>query len=126
VAALIEVGEDGSLTIPAEAVRALQLDARAKVEWRVEDGSIRLRPARAGDEDAWAYTAQHLAAVERGRADVEAGRIYAGLTEEFLLSLAEKAEGLRRDGKELERETLHGILEDALRTGQIKPVDAAT
>lgn len=66
---------DGRLTIPAE-VRAV-LHVEGEAHWTVEviDGAVVLRPAIVVPrEDAWAYTADHLAKVERAREDGHSGR----------------------------------------------------
>ena len=126
IAATIDLGEDGSLTRLREAIGALRTAPPAKLEWQVENGGVLLRPAATAqvDDDVWAHSSEHCAAIERARADAEAGRTYTSLSEEFLLSLAEKAEALHEAGKELEREELHRILDAAVRAGDIKHAGA--
>ena len=65
----------GRLTVPVEARRQLHLDGKIKFEIEVIDGKLVLSPA-SPDEDAWAYTPEHLALVERAREDGRAGRVY--------------------------------------------------
>ena len=67
----------GWATLPFEAWRALRLEAGADFEVEVVDGKLVLTPAvLAPREDAWAYTPEHLAQIERARADVREGRVY--------------------------------------------------
>ncbi len=67
----------GRVTLPVEARRALRLEAGADFEVEVVDGKLVLTPAvLAPREDAWAYTPEHLAQVERARADVREGQVY--------------------------------------------------
>lgn len=67
--------KEGRVTIPAEARMALHIEG--EMHWTVEivDGALILRPAVViPRDDAWAYTPEHAAMVERARADGRAGR----------------------------------------------------
>jgi len=52
------------------------LRIEGETHWTVEiaDGAVVMRPAVVPREDAWAYTPEHAAKVERAREDVRAGR----------------------------------------------------
>lgn len=67
----------GRVTLPVEARRALHLEPGTDFEVEVVDGTIVLTPAvLVPREDAWAYTPEHRALVERSREDVREGRVY--------------------------------------------------
>lgn len=66
---------EGRLTIPAEVRAALQVDGEAHWTVEVVDGAVVLRPAIVVPrEDAWAYTTDHLAKVQRAHEDARTGR----------------------------------------------------
>ena len=74
--ALVVMDAEGCLTLPEWVRRALGVSGESLVEVEVVDGKMFIRPASAVPrEDAWAYTVEHRALVERARADVAAGRI---------------------------------------------------
>lgn len=67
----------GRVTLPVGARRALQLEAGVDFEVEVVDGRLVLTPAvLVPRADAWAYTPEHLAQVERAREDAREGRVY--------------------------------------------------
>jgi antitoxin component of MazEF toxin-antitoxin module len=86
------------VTLPQEAVSALGLHTGARLDVHVADGQIILRPvagAPSQDEDAWAYSEQHLAAVERS-----GGQRGYRLGPADLDRLIREAEEARREGRE--------------------------
>ena len=73
----VTMNEQGRVTLPIEARRALRLEPGADLEAEVIDGKLVLTPAiLVPREDAWAYTPEHRALVERAREDVREGRVY--------------------------------------------------
>ncbi len=67
----------GRLTVPIEARRQLHLEGEVHFEVEIVEGRIVLSPAvLVSREDAWAYTPEHLALVERAREDGREGRVY--------------------------------------------------
>ncbi len=76
--------KEGRLTIPAEARAALRIEG--ETHWTVEivEGALILRPAVVVPrEDAWAYTPEHTAKIERAREDARAGRAVSASGEEL-------------------------------------------
>ena len=72
---LVEVNEQGRMTLPIKVREALGIQGPTQVELDVDDRTVRLRPAVViPEEDAWAYTREHMEQVRRALADVEAGR----------------------------------------------------
>ncbi len=68
----------GQVTIPEELREALGDEGCVEFEASVDAASRELTLNHVGsipDEDAWAFTAEHRAALERARADVRAGRV---------------------------------------------------
>jgi AbrB family looped-hinge helix DNA binding protein len=81
---LVEINEQGRMTIPAKVREALGIDGRAQVEIEVDGQELRVRPtATIPREDAWAYTKAHLAQVRAALDDVEAGRVLTLSPEEL-------------------------------------------
>lgn len=71
------MNSQGRLTVPIEARRELQLEGEVLFEVEVLDGKLVLTPAIViPREDAWAYTPEHLALVERARQDAREGKVY--------------------------------------------------
>jgi hypothetical protein len=67
--------KDGRLTIPAEVRAILHIEGEAHWTVEVANGAVVLRPAIVVPrEDAWAYTAEHRAKVDRAHRDAQAGR----------------------------------------------------
>lgn len=67
----------GRVTLPADVRKRLHLAEGDRLEVSVDNDRITLRPARMiPAEDAWAYTAESLAAIRRGLDDIAAGRVY--------------------------------------------------
>jgi AbrB family looped-hinge helix DNA binding protein len=73
----ITMSPNGRLTLPAEVRQRLGLDGETEFDVEVTDhGSVTLRPVVVlPRDDAWAYTAQHLAKVAQALADVREGRV---------------------------------------------------
>jgi AbrB family looped-hinge helix DNA binding protein len=81
---LVEVNEQGRMTLPAKVRAALGIEGHAQVELELEDGSVRLRPTVVVPrEDSWAYSKAHMELVHRALADVEAGRFREGTPEDI-------------------------------------------
>lgn len=86
------VMRNGRLTVPREARRALGLepDAEFDVEVDEEQDALVLRPATMlRREDAWAYTAEHRALLDRAHADSRDWRLRS-MTEHELADLADR------------------------------------
>ena len=65
---IITVTDKGRLTLPASVRKALHIEEESLLEVSVEEDAIVLRPVVAVPrEDAWAYTPEHRASVERAR-----------------------------------------------------------
>jgi len=71
---------EGRLTVPAAARAALHVEGQAQFELEIVEDALILRPTRVEPDDAWAYTPEHLARVERAREQARVGRTVA-LTE---------------------------------------------
>jgi bifunctional DNA-binding transcriptional regulator/antitoxin component of YhaV-PrlF toxin-antitoxin module len=81
---------EGRLTVPASARRELGLEGEAQFQAEVEDGVLILRPVLVVPrDDAWAYTPEHMARVERALRDSREGRVRR-LSDDDLDTLAEK------------------------------------
>jgi AbrB family looped-hinge helix DNA binding protein len=81
---LVEINEQGRMTVPAKAREALGIDGRAQVEIEVDGQELRVRPTvTIPREDSWAYTKAHLAQVRAALDDVEAGRVLTLSPEEL-------------------------------------------
>jgi len=64
------------MTIPRGAREMLHAWEGAEFEWEVKDNTLLLRPVvRIPQEDAWAYSPEHLAALELSLRDVRDGRV---------------------------------------------------
>jgi bifunctional DNA-binding transcriptional regulator/antitoxin component of YhaV-PrlF toxin-antitoxin module len=86
----VTLGSDGRLTLPIESRRALGIlgEAELEVEVDVERDALVLRPVLAlRREDAWAYTPDHRALLERAHEDSREGRV-RDLDEDDLAALA--------------------------------------
>ena len=82
----------GRLTIPAEVRSQLGLRGPGQFELDVEGDAIVLRPAIVlPREDAWAYTPEHRALLEKAHRDIREGRVRQ-LAEEDLLQMAAEAD----------------------------------
>lgn len=94
--ALVGMNEQGRVTIPAAARRALGLAGEAQFECEVMDNAILLRPvAVVPREDAWAYAPEHLERLRRS-----AGQRGYRLSEDDLLEIAGKMEAARSESRE--------------------------
>ncbi|MCL4434979.1 MAG: AbrB/MazE/SpoVT family DNA-binding domain-containing protein [Actinobacteria bacterium] len=85
----ITLNENGRITLPAPIRHALGLEGESEltVEVDTDQDAIILRPAVVlRREDAWAYTPEHRALLERAHGDSRAGRVH-NLSEDDLRSL---------------------------------------
>jgi AbrB family looped-hinge helix DNA binding protein len=73
----VTMSPNGRMTLPAEVRHKLGLSGETEFDVEVTDhGSVTLRPVVVlPRDDAWAYTAEHLAQVAKALADVRAGRV---------------------------------------------------
>lgn len=78
------VNRQGRITLPRSIRKELHIEEETMLEVEVRDGGIFLQPALIiPREDAWAYTPEHRAAVERARR----GPDIPGVTEDDLLAV---------------------------------------
>jgi AbrB family looped-hinge helix DNA binding protein len=87
----ITLSENGRITLPAPIRHVLGLEGKSEmeVEVDVDHDAIILRPAVVlRREDAWAYTPEHRALLERAHSDSRAGRVH-NLSEDDLRSAGE-------------------------------------
>ena len=88
----VEMNPQGRVTVPAAVRKELQLEAGSRLEVEVKDGCLVLRPVVIiPREDAWLYTPENIARIERGLEDVRQGR-YRTMSEEDLDRLSGDAE----------------------------------
>lgn len=83
------MNEGGRITLPVEARRQLGVDGPVEFEIEVDEvhDALILRPVVAlRREDAWAYTSDHRALLERAHRDSREGRVHE-LTESELEGL---------------------------------------
>jgi DNA-binding transcriptional regulator/RsmH inhibitor MraZ len=69
---LIEMDAEGRLTLPEDLRRALQAEGKAISLARAADGNVTLQAIP--EEDAWAYTPEHLASVAQARQQIGEGK----------------------------------------------------
>ncbi|MGI8912604.1 MAG: AbrB/MazE/SpoVT family DNA-binding domain-containing protein [Chloroflexota bacterium] len=82
----------GSLTIPMEVRTRLGIEGAGQFELELAEDAIVLRPTAAQpDDDAWAYTPDHRALLERAHRDSREGRVHH-LSEADLGRIAEEAD----------------------------------
>ena len=63
---VVRMDAEGRLTVPAAAREALRVEGEAAFDLEITADALILRPTEAvPEEDAWAYTPEHLAQVER-------------------------------------------------------------
>lgn len=80
----VKVNRQGRITLPSSIRKELNIEEDATLEVESRDGGIFLRPALIiPREDAWAYTPEYRASVERARN----GPAYSGVTSEDLEEL---------------------------------------
>ncbi len=80
----VTVNRQGRITLPSSIRKELNIEEDATLEVEARDGGIFLRPALIiPREDAWAYTPEHRASVERAHN----GPAYRGVTSEDLEEL---------------------------------------
>ncbi|MBJ7595997.1 MAG: AbrB/MazE/SpoVT family DNA-binding domain-containing protein [Candidatus Dormibacteraeota bacterium] len=85
---LVDINEQGRMTLPIKAREALGIEGRSQVEIEVEGDELRVRPTvTVAREDAWAYTKEHVARVRAALDDVQAGRVVS-LSRQELKELA--------------------------------------
>lgn len=87
----VTIKEDGRLTLPIESRRALGIvgETELEVEVDAERDVVMLRPVIVlRREDAWAYTPEHRALLQRAHADSQEGRVRT-LTEDELAALGD-------------------------------------
>jgi len=87
----VTINGDGRLTLPIESRRALGIVGETELEIEVdpERDLLLLRPVIVlRREDAWAYTPEHRALLDRAHADSREGRIRT-LSEDDLAQLGE-------------------------------------
>lgn len=87
----VSMSRNGRLTLPASIRRRLQLEGEAEFEVEQEEGGdgVILRPVVVmRRSDAWVYTAEDLAGIERGLRDLREGR-ERQMTEADFRALAE-------------------------------------
>ncbi|MGI8687779.1 MAG: AbrB/MazE/SpoVT family DNA-binding domain-containing protein [Thermomicrobiales bacterium] len=64
----ITLDKDGAMTLPKAVRTALHITDRTQLTYEIRDGGVLLRPAIViPQEDAWAYTPEESAAIERAR-----------------------------------------------------------
>jgi AbrB family looped-hinge helix DNA binding protein len=73
----VTMSPNGRMTLPAEVRQRLGLTGETEFDIEVtENGSVTLRPVVVlPRDDAWAYTAEHLAQVTNALADLRHGRV---------------------------------------------------
>ena len=65
---IISMREDGRMTFPAKARKALHIEGETDFSYDITEDGILLRPiVTIPREGVWAYTPEHLASVERAR-----------------------------------------------------------
>jgi len=80
----VAMSAGGRLTLPAEAREELGIKGEAQFQVEVIPGGLVLREAiTVPSEDAWAYTSEYRAQVERSRRDHAEGRSRAVSVEEL-------------------------------------------
>ena len=85
------ITREGRLTLPIESRRALGIVGETEVEIEVDESrdALVVRPVIVlRREDAWAYTPEHRALLERAHADSREGRVRK-LTEDELAELGD-------------------------------------
>ena len=74
---LVTMNSQGSITVPAQARELLKVGPDSHFELEVTEHEMVLRPALAiRREDAWAYTPDHLASVQRALQQVKGKRTH--------------------------------------------------
>lgn len=82
--AFVTVNRQGRITLPAAVRRQMRLEEGHQLEVVVSQGEVRLRPAAiVPAEDAWAYTAENVAAIREALAQISAGRVFASTAEDL-------------------------------------------
>jgi AbrB family looped-hinge helix DNA binding protein len=68
---------DGRITVPAKVRSALGLTGSTRFELEMTGNVLVLRPAiEEAEDDAWAYTPEHLARLERSPEQARQGKTY--------------------------------------------------
>lgn len=82
----ITLDKDGAMTLPKAVRTALRITDRTQLTYEIRDGGVLLRPAIViPQEDAWAYTSEESAAIERARHSP----IVPHMSEEDLIAIME-------------------------------------
>ncbi len=81
--AVVKIDADGRLTVPEDALRALDVEGEGEIRIEVdaESETVVLRPA--DQDDSWLYTPETIAAVRRSEADFAAGRFRTATEADF-------------------------------------------
>ncbi len=81
----ITLDKDGAMTLPKVVRTALHITDRTQLTYEIRDGGVLLRPAIViPQEDAWAYTPEESAAIERALHSP----VVPGVTDEDLAAIA--------------------------------------
>lgn len=87
---MVVVDSEGRLTLPDSARQALNIEGAALLELQAADGALALRPVDSiPEEDAWLYTPEHIARIERSLQDYREGRVMQLSEDELKDLLAE-------------------------------------
>jgi bifunctional DNA-binding transcriptional regulator/antitoxin component of YhaV-PrlF toxin-antitoxin module len=87
---IVHMNATGRVTIPAGLRHVLGVEGEGDFAIDVENGAVVLRPVVVlPREDAWAYTPEHRALLERAHADSREGRVRE-LSEEDLSRLTDR------------------------------------
>lgn len=94
---LVTVNRQGRITLPAAVRRQMRLEEGRQLEVVVSHGEVRLRPAAVVPaEDAWAHTAENIAAIREALAHVSAGRVFPSSAENLESRVQRIRRGRRR------------------------------
>ena len=76
---VVSMSPTGRVTVPAAAREALRLTGEVQFEVEVTEREMIFRPAVVVPrEDAWAYTAEHMASLRRALEQVNRGEVRSG------------------------------------------------
>jgi len=81
---VVAMNSQGRITVPAAARDALRIAGETQFEMEVTGQELILRPAIViPREDAWAYTPETMASIQRAREQVRRGKLRAATEAEF-------------------------------------------
>ena len=84
IKALVAMNPQGRITVPASARQLLHVEGETQFEMEATEREIVLRPALViPREDAWAYTPEHLASLQRAIQQVNEGRLRPASERDF-------------------------------------------